>query len=77
MFGELMIIVGTDRTPLQGEVLENFVSEIDDLCISHRAFRYMHTRTDTDPVKRALIDPNAVHCAAQDESAAQVNVAAI
>jgi len=34
---------------------------MDDLCIEHGAFRYMHTKTVKDPQRRRLIDPNAAY----------------
>lgn len=38
-------------------LLEDVVSDLDDLCIEHGAFRYMHTKTVNDK-RRLSIDPN-------------------
>jgi FAD binding domain len=54
---ELMLFLGLDRERMTPVILEEFVSEVDDLCIEHGAFRYMHSRTVKD-ARRALIDPN-------------------
>lgn len=56
---ELTLYLGADPVKLTGEVLERLVTGIDDVALEHGAFRYMHTRTSTDPSRRARLDPNA------------------
>ena len=57
-FCEIVMYHGVVPARLRG-VLDRFVGELDQLCVDHQAFRYMHTRTvpEDDP-RRALIDPN-------------------
>jgi hypothetical protein len=72
---ELMLVVGLDADRMTPAVLEAFVSEVDDACIRHGAYRYMHTRTVKDPARRALIDPNELR-AKRDANAAGAAVSA-
>jgi hypothetical protein len=58
---ELMLFVGVSPDRMTNEVLGRLVDQIDDLAIAHDAFRYMHSRTTTDPMRRQLIDPNAAY----------------
>lgn len=60
---ELTLFVGFSRLGLPPELLERFVSELDDRCLAHGAFRYMHTRTVKDPERRRLLDPNTRYVA--------------
>jgi hypothetical protein len=63
-FCELNFTVGIDLEKLTDALFEEVVSAVDDLCIEHHAFRYMHTRTVKDPERRRLIDPNASYAEA-------------
>lgn len=56
---ELMLFLGLDADHMTPELLEAFVSDVDDLCIAHDAYRYMHSRTVKD-ARRSLIDPNEI-----------------
>jgi len=56
-FCELMIYAGVRPDRMTQPVLESLVSQIDDLCVGHDAFRYMHTRTVKD-ARLEKIDPN-------------------
>jgi hypothetical protein len=56
-FCEIVLYVGIRPEHMPAHVLDAVVSDIDDLCIAHQAFRYMHTRTVTDD-RRRLVDPN-------------------
>ena len=60
-FCELMFYLGVNSDRMTDAILENLVSELDDLCIAHRAFRYMHSRTTKDPGRLSLLDPNAFY----------------
>ena len=60
-FCELMLYAGINPKAMTREVLDQIVSEIDDLTISQRAFRYMHSRTVKDPERRRRIDPNTYY----------------
>ena len=60
-FCELNFTVGIDLDKLTDPLFEEVVSAVDDVCIEHGAFRYMHTRTVKDPARRRLIDPNAAY----------------
>ena len=73
---ELMLYLGLDAERMTAAVLDDMVSEIDDLCIAHGAFRYMHSKTVKDP-RRQRIDPNAVHAARDPRSASATATAAI
>jgi FAD/FMN-containing dehydrogenase len=57
-FSEVVLYLGVDPTAMRG-ALDRLVSDIDDLCVDHGAFRYMHTKTVAlgDP-RRERIDPN-------------------
>lgn len=55
---ELMLYIGVNPDRMTSEVLDRLVDRVDDLTIAHNAFRYMHSRTTTDPMRRQLIDPN-------------------
>jgi FAD/FMN-containing dehydrogenase len=57
MFFEL----GIDLGAIDDEIFDDFISRIDDLCIAHGAYRYMHTRTVDDPERRARVDPNTYY----------------
>lgn len=61
LFCELILLVGIDLERMTDEIMDDFVSQMDDLCIEHGAFRYMHTKTVKDPERRRLIDPNAAY----------------
>jgi hypothetical protein len=57
-FCELMLHAGIEPKAMTPEVLDRFVSEIDDLTIAQHGFRYMHSRTVKDTERRRRIDPN-------------------
>jgi hypothetical protein len=61
LFCELLFVPGIKPQNMTQELLESLVSRIDDMCIEHGAFRYMHTKTSKDPERRARIDPNAFY----------------
>ncbi len=58
---ELILLPGIRPEGMTPEVLEQFVSRMDDLCIRYGAYRYMHTKTVKDLERRRLIDPNATY----------------
>jgi hypothetical protein len=58
---ELNFTVGVDVEKLSPELFAAVVSAVDDICIEHDSFRYMHTRTVKDPERRRLIDANAAY----------------
>ncbi|HVE99719.1 MAG TPA: FAD-binding oxidoreductase [Rubrobacteraceae bacterium] len=60
-FCELLLYLNVNTRAMTEELTESLVSRIDDLCIEHGAFRYMHTKTVKDPQRRRLIDPNAAY----------------
>jgi len=60
-FCELMVYLGVNPKKMTDRVLDEIVSRIDDLCIEHQAFRYMHTKTVKDLGRRQKIDPNAAY----------------
>jgi hypothetical protein len=62
-FCELNFTVGIDLAKLTEPLFEEIISAVDDICIEHDTFRYMHTRTVKDPERRRLIDPNAAYSA--------------
>jgi hypothetical protein len=55
---ELMLYVGINPAKMTKPVLDELVSRMDDLCIAHGAFRYMHSKTVKDRERRRRIDPN-------------------
>ncbi len=56
---EMNLLLGITKRGVQPDEIDALVSRLDDLCIEHRAFRYMHTRTVKDPARRQRIDANA------------------
>jgi len=60
-FCELMLYAGIKPKAMTREVLDRFVSDIDDLTIAQGAFRYMHSRTVKDTERRRRIDPNTYY----------------
>lgn len=65
-FCEMTFFLGIARAGLPPDLLEDLVTRLDDLCVAHHAFRYMHTRTSRDPARRSKVDPNE-HYAAQGD----------
>ncbi|TYP88978.1 FAD-binding protein [Blastococcus xanthinilyticus] len=57
-FCELMFYQGMSAGGMDEQVLEELVTELDDICIAHDGFRYMHTKTSKDPARRDKVDPN-------------------
>ena len=57
-FCELMFYCGMNARGMNAETLEDLVTRLDDICIRHGGFRYMHSRTSKDPARREKIDPN-------------------
>ncbi|MEV4351653.1 FAD-binding oxidoreductase [Actinoplanes sp. NPDC049596] len=57
-FCELMFYCGIVPDRMVPGVLEDFVTRLDEICVAGQAFRYMHSRTSSDPVLRAKVDPN-------------------
>jgi hypothetical protein len=57
-FCELMFYQGMSTGGMDPQVLEELVTRLDDICIAHDGFRYMHTKTSKDPERRAKVDPN-------------------
>lgn len=60
---ELTLFIAFSREGMSPELLERFVSELDELCLAHGAFRYMHTRTVKDAERRRRLDPNTRYVA--------------
>jgi ribosomal protein S28E/S33 len=60
---ELTLYTGFSRQGLSPELLERFVSELDEQCLASGAFRYMHTRTVKDSERRRRLDPNTRYAA--------------
>jgi hypothetical protein len=56
-----MFYVGVHPDKMTPELLDEIVEKFDDIVIENNAYKYMHTRTSKDPVKRAKVDPNARH----------------
>ncbi|WP_326642341.1 FAD-binding oxidoreductase [Streptosporangium sp. NBC_01755] len=56
---ELMLYVGVNPEQMTEKILERLVDRVDDIVIDHGGFRYMHSRTSSDPERRRLLDPNA------------------
>ncbi len=73
-YTELILLPGVRPEKLTPALLESLVSRIDDLCIEHGAYRYMHTRTVKDPERRLKIDPNSQYMPVAGEAAASGEV---
>lgn len=69
-FCELMFYCGIDRAGMDEAVLEDLATRLDDICIDNNGFRYMHSRTSKDPVRRAKVDPNEHYIKAGEVHAA-------
>ncbi|WP_406272056.1 FAD-binding oxidoreductase [Nocardia sp. NBC_00881] len=70
---ELMLYVGVDPDRMTEKILNGLVERIDALTVAHSAFRYMHTRTTADPVRRQLVDPNTAYEAVELATSDTVN----
>ncbi len=71
-FCELLLYLGVKPAGMTDAVMESLVSELDDLCIRHGAYRYMHTKTVKDPERRQRIDPNAARARRATPAPAEV-----
>lgn len=58
---DLLLYLGVSPDKLPSGLLEELVKEIDEACIEHRAFRYMHSRTSKAAELRNRIDANQRH----------------
>ncbi len=58
-FCELTYVTGMSPEGMADDTVEELATRLDDLTIAHGAFRYMHTRTSRDPVRREQVDPNS------------------
>ena len=58
-FCELNLYLGISKRGIRTEELDDLVSQVDDLCIKHGAFRYMHSKTVKDPERRRQLDLNS------------------
>ena len=65
-FCELVLWLGIDPERMSTDTLNRLVGKIDDLCVVNGAFRYMHTKTVKDDLRRGRIDPNALYRKAGD-----------
>jgi len=63
-WAETVFYVGIVPARFPPDLLEQVVTEIDDMCVETGAYRYMHTRTTRDPGRLARIDPNAAYAGA-------------
>src|SRR4029079_13601994 len=69
-FCELMFYVGTKPENMTPELLDEIVEKFDDIVIENNGYKYMHSRTTKDPVKRAKVDPNLRHAERRRAAAA-------
>ena len=60
-FSELTLYVGINLKHMTEKILSDLVSQIDDLCVEHGSYRYMHTKTVKDSERRSVVDPNAFY----------------
>ncbi|MEZ5910565.1 MAG: FAD-binding oxidoreductase [Hyphomicrobiaceae bacterium] len=58
---DLLLYLGVVPEAMTSARVDALAREVDAACIRHGAFRYMHSRTSSDPAIRARIDPNARH----------------
>jgi FAD/FMN-containing dehydrogenase len=56
---EITVTATVDPARMTERVLSTVVERIDDVALAHGAFRYLHTRTGSDPHRRRRLDPNA------------------
>jgi len=63
-FCALAFLCGTRDDGLSDGQLEELVNGIDDICIEHDSFRYVHTRMSHDAGRRDQVDPNAYYAQA-------------
>ncbi len=47
--------------------LERIVEEFDDVCLETGSYRYMHSKTTKDPVRRRRLDPHTLYEGAEEE----------
>jgi hypothetical protein len=58
-----MLYLGMHPNKMTAQRLDELVNAIDQLCLAHQAFRYMHTKTSKAPGLRAKLDPNERYAA--------------
>ena len=56
---EFLFYVGINPEMMTEALLDRIADDLDQNCIDTGSFRYMHTRTGSDPQRLAAIDPNA------------------
>jgi FAD binding domain len=57
---EILHFVGIKPERLTEERQRYLIRRLDELCVSHGAYRYMHTLTSTDEQLRRQVDPNTL-----------------
>jgi len=62
-----MAYVGIDPKGMTDDVLNNLISQMDDTCIEHAAYRYMHSKTVKHLKRSRRVDPNAYYYAGSTE----------
>ena len=64
---EVLFYVAINVKRMTDPLLDRIVEEFDDVCIDTGSFRYMHSRTTRDPVRRKLLDPHTLYEVAPQE----------
>jgi hypothetical protein len=57
-FCELTLYVTIADRGMDAAARDACTAEIDQACLTQGAFRYLHTRTSSDPARRAALDPS-------------------
>lgn len=65
-WAEILFYVAINPKKMTEELLDRIATDMDDICISEGAYRYMHSRTSRDPERLRRIDPNAVYFEEKD-----------
>lgn len=58
---EVLFYVAIKPERMTPELMDQIVEEFDDVCVETGTYRYMHSKTTKDPVRRKLLDPHTLY----------------
>lgn len=58
---EVLFYVAITPGTMTASLLDRIVEEFDEICVDTGSYRYMHSKTTKDPVRRKLLDPHTLY----------------
>lgn len=58
---EVLFYVAIRPEKMTPGLLDRIVEEFDEICVDTASYRYMHSKTTKDPVRRKLLDPHTLY----------------